>query len=102
MTKMIGGRAQHGADTYDGTHTGTILLTGANAVAISATSVGCFNVFVQASTLNTALVLVGNNKQGCTIELAAGAGITVEINDVEKIMARPVSVGQRVNWMAMI
>ena len=100
MTKQIGGRAQLGGQVYGDTHTGTIVV-GVNAVAISAVTVGCFEVLVQSDPDNDANVLVGNNKQGCTIVLTAGSAITIPINDVEKIMARAVSGTQRVNWMAM-
>jgi len=101
MTKLIGGRAQLGGQTYNDTHTGTILLTTLNAVAISAVSVPCFEVLVQADPNNGRNVLIGNSKQGCTIRLTAGSAITIPINDVEKIMARAVFGTQRVNWMAM-
>lgn len=100
MTKLIGGKAQLGGQTYDTMHTGTILV-GANAVAISAVTVGCFEVLVQADPDNASSVLVGNHLQGCTIQLTAGSVITIPINDVEKIMARAVAGSQRVNWMAM-
>ena len=101
MTKQIGGRAQLGGQTYDDMHTGTIVV-GVNAVAISAVTVGCFEVLVQADPDNNANVLVGNGKQGCTIVQPAGSVITIPINDVEKIVARAAAGAQRVNWMAMV
>ena len=101
MTKLIGGKAQLGGHTYDTMHTGTIQV-GVNAVAISTVSVPCFEVLVQADPDNGAGILVGNNAQGCTIQLAAGLPpVTIRINDVEKVYARAVSGTQRVNWMAM-
>ena len=100
-TKMVGGKARLGCDTYSGTYAGTILV-GVNAVPISAESVHCFNVLVQASTLNDDLVLVGNEREGCFTELAAGAGVTVEIDYVEKVRARAEAGTQRVNFWAMI
>jgi len=100
MTKLIGGRAQLGGQTYRDTHTGTIVV-GTGAVAISAVTVACFEVLVQADPDNTGSVLIGNNTQGCTVQLTADSAITVRINDVEKIMARAVSGTQRVNWLAM-
>ena len=102
MTKLIGGRAQLGGQTYLDTHTGTILLTAANAVAISAVTVSCFEVLVQADPDNGANVVIGNIKQGCTVVMTPGAVITIPISDVEKIVARAISGTQRVNWMAMV
>ena len=101
MTKQKGGRAPLGGQTYEGMHTGTIVVTAANAVAISAVTAGCFEVLVQADPDNDDNVLIGNNTQGCTIRLTAGSAITIPINDVEKIMARAVAGTQRVNWLAM-
>lgn len=100
MTKLIGGKAQLGGQTYDAMHPGTILV-GVNAVAISAVTIGCFEVLVQADPDNGDSVLIGNATQGCTIQLTAGSAITIPINDVEKIMARAVAGSQRVNWLAM-
>lgn len=100
-TRMVGGKARLGGNTYSDTYAGTILV-GVDAVPISAVSVHCFNVLVQASTLNDDLVLVGNARDGTHIELAAGAGVTVEIDYIEKITARAEAGTQRVNFWAMI
>ena len=100
MTKLIGGKAQLGGQTYDAMHPGTIVV-GVNAVAISAVTVGCFEVLVQSDPDNDANVLVGNATHGCTIRLTVGSAITIPINDVEKIMARAVAGTQRINWLAM-
>jgi len=96
----MGGRARARGLTHDSMHTGTVQVN-VNQTAISAVTVACYEVLLQADLSNDANVLVGNDRQGCVIELTAGSSISIPINDVAKIIVRAVAGTQRVSWLAM-
>lgn len=86
--------------TYDATHCGTRTV-GVAQVALS-TSIPCFEVLLEAASSNGAVVFVGNIADGCYVELAAGATVTIPINDLAKVAVRAANGTQTVNWIAMI
>jgi hypothetical protein len=88
-------------ETYDATYCGQTVV-GVAQVPLSAVSVPCFSVLLQAAAGNGGLVYVGNLTHGCYVELPAGGVLTVPINDVEKVYVRAAGAGYVVNWMAAI
>lgn len=96
-------------ETYDGTYTGQVECDSVSQVSLvhdlgaqGITSIPCWQVLVQASANNTAVVHVGNESQGCYVELPAGVALTIPVNDVNKIYVRAAAGIQTVNWIAMI
>ncbi len=61
----------------------------------------CFLVTIQAAKNNASYCYVGNQSDGCYIELPAGTTISIPINDVSKVYVRSATDNMIVNWLAM-
>lgn len=88
-------------ETYDALICGQRQVLSTSQVPLTADSTPCFSVLLQAALDNTAYVYVGNETQGCYIELDAGATVTIPINDLNKVYVRAASGTQFVNWIAV-
>lgn len=89
-------------ETYDEMRTDTVQV-GQQQTALSAASVPCFAVIVQADPGNGQNVVVGNQfNNGPVIVMEAGDTFTLPINDVSKVYARSVAGTQTVNWLAFV
>ena len=86
-------------ETYDDMHTGTREV-GMQQQALQAQTLAIFKVYVQADPGNNANVAVGR-QQGCYVQLQAGIGIWIPINDLNKVHVRAIAGTQTVNWIAM-
>ena len=88
-------------EVYDSMQCGTRTVNTAQ-VPLTTDSIVCWQVIVQASRTNTQYLRIGNSKQGCYFELAAGQAITIPINNLNKVYVRSESGTQTVSWIAML
>jgi len=87
-------------ETYDALICGQRRV-GTAQVPLIANSTPCFAVLLQAANANGAYVYVGNEAQGCYLELPAGATVTLPVNDLSKVYVRGAVTDLWVNWIGM-
>jgi hypothetical protein len=92
------------AETFDNLYCGQVRTPAPPAQApLVGVTVACFGVIVQSSDTNQqgSYVYVGNQSQGCVIELTPGNSVIIPINDLEKIYVRGSAANLLVNFLAM-
>lgn len=80
---------------------GSTQISNAAATALSGSSIPCFEVTIQNQVGNGVIGIGGSGITGATsdgISLAAGASITLRIDDVSKVYAFATNNNERLDW----